>query len=393
MDVMPIVVSDIECSLMFRHQNKDDIYCIGSSEADKYFFVNERASRLYMHVIALMDGQHTLDEIKNMQSSDEVIPLEAIDKIYHTCLKCNLIVNDNCQEKKEFNEKEIIFRDILKINIVPFRNWCRKIDTKAYVVMIVLMFCIIVTSFFSMGEVFRMIPWENVVGDVRTLFYAVMISSVSLILHEMAHAVAGSKMGLPIKTAHLAVFAYTTFACYVKLAGIYFLKPGKRILIWVAGSFMNLFLISTATLLFGLFGEQGQLFLSVVIVSNISIIVSAVVPFYISDGYFILSTICKAPNLRKNIFKNLKEFFLERKIHFVSFAYIIYFLGTIVFTGFSIVLVLFPMIHNIAIGVGEGGALTQIISDNINIVIVLGVLVISGTIKVYKKKKCPGKDK
>lgn len=66
MDIMPIIVDDIECSCMFRYSNKEDIYCIGSRKVDKYFFVNEKASKLYMEVISIMDGKHTIEQIKNI---------------------------------------------------------------------------------------------------------------------------------------------------------------------------------------------------------------------------------------------------------------------------------------------------------------------------------------
>lgn len=70
----------------------------------------------------------------------------------------------------------------------------------------------------------NIIPWEAVAGDIRTLLYTALISSVSLVLHEMSHAAVASKLGLSVKTAHLAVFAFMSLACYVRLPGIYFLK-------------------------------------------------------------------------------------------------------------------------------------------------------------------------
>lgn len=385
MDIMPIIVDDIECSCMFRYSNKEDIYCIGSRKVDKYFFVNEKASKLYMEVISIMDGKHTIEQIKNINWLGEKLPVDVIEKIYQTCLKCNLITNDTYTDKKEFNEMEIIFKDIFKINILPFSNFCKKISNKVYIVIIVFMLCIMASSLLEIDQVIDILPWESITGDIRTLLYAALISSVSLVLHEISHTVAASKLGLSIKTAHLAVFAYMSLACYVRLPGIYFLKPKRRIAIWISGSFINFFLIAVAVILYKFMDGSGQLFLTTLIISNITIIISALVPFYISDGYFILATICKTPNLRKNIFINLKNIFYKRKVQLSSFLYIIYFLGTISFMFFSLVLML-PVVNNIIEKYQNDAGFINIVINNINIFIVLGILLISKMVRLLKIK-------
>jgi len=385
MDIMPMIVDDIECSCMFKYSNKEDIYCIGSRKIDKYFFVNEKASKLYMEVISLMDGKHTMEQIKNIDFFGGKLNAGVIEKIYKTCLRCNLITNDTCTDKKEFNEMEIIFKDIFRINILPFSNFCKKISGNIYIIVILFMLCIIVSSLLKVNQVINTVPWEAVTGDIRTLLYAALISSVSLVLHEIAHMVVASKLGLSVKTAYLAVFAYMSLACYVRLPGIYFLKPNKRIAIWISGSFINFFLIAVAVDLYDSIGGSGRLFLSTIIISNITIIISALVPFYISDGYFILATICKTPNLRKNVFINLKSIFYKRKVELSSILYFMYFLGTISFMVFSLIL-MFPVIHRIINEYQNGVSFVNIIINNINIFVVLGVLLISKIVKLLKIK-------
>ncbi|MCM1160873.1 MAG: M50 family metallopeptidase [Roseburia sp.] len=386
MCIMPKIIEDITCSLMFDYKNKENVYCIGSMEKDKYFFVGEHAVTFYMTIIKQMDGSCTLEDIKNKEQLKSGIPCEVIDKVYDVCLRCNLIKNIPYKEK-EFNEVKVTYKDLFKLNISSFSKWCKKIDLKVYTFVIILMAIIIIGSIFKISEIFQHICWNYVVGDIRSLIYAVIISTVSLILHELCHAIAGSKLDLPIKNVHFATFTYMTFACYVKLPGIYFLKPIKRIIIWLAGIFMNFFLIAVSIFMYDFMGEQGRLFLTMVIICNISIIISALIPFYISDGYFILSTISKAPNLRKNVFENIKNIFKKGKFYFSSWIYIAYFICTIIFSVFAIITIFFPILNNIFFAFMEGQTYRKIILDNINIFLVFITLIISNIIRFIIKKK------
>ncbi len=387
MYIRPEIVEDIECCLMFDYKNKEGVYCIGSRDKDKYFFVNEKASKIYMDVIKQMDGNHTLEEIKRKEKQKSGISGELVDKIYDVCLRCNLIKNASSQTK-EFNEVKAVYKDVFKVDISSFCEWCKKIDTKIYMIIIIFMLLIIGGASVKINQVVGNIPWNCVTGDFRVLIYTAVISTVSLALHELCHAVTGAKLGLPVQTAHIATFTYVTFACYIKLPGIYFLKPRKRVAIWMAGVFMNFFLIAVSIFMYDLPGEQGQIFLTTIIICNLSIIVSALVPFYISDGYFVLSTICKAPNLRKNIFQNIENLFKKRKIEFISWVYVLYFVCSILFIVVMVNIVVRPIVNNIHMALMEGDSFWEIVVQNINIAISIIALTISNIVKrILKKEK------
>lgn len=384
MQLKPVIVNDIRCSVMYSYKNKEDIYCIGSESRDKYFIAKENESVIYMDIINMMTGEYSLEEIKQYFKE---IPEAIVDNVYNVCLRCNFITNDHMTQQKEFSELRAVYKDVAVFDISKMNNVCKKISSVFYIMLISLMVLCIAASLIKIGTVFMSIPWKSVTGDIRTLLFCTVITTVSLIIHEFSHAVIGSKIGLNIKEAHLAVFSFMSLACYISLPGIYFLKPIKRIFIWGAGMFSNLFLVAVSLLSFESAGELGKLFYTAVMIANISIILSAIIPFYISDGYFILATICKAPNLRKNIYSNLKNLIKGKEIKFGSVIYIFYFITTILFTAFSLIFFVVPILYQLISGFMSNETILTTIVDNINIFIALGFLVGSNIMRVIIKRK------
>lgn len=129
-----------------------------------------------------------------------------------------------------------------------------------------------------------------------------MLSSVLfLLLHELSHAVASKNMGLEPKTITLSLYLYSTLMVYLRIPGIYKLTPKKRIVVWGAGMYTNLFLFSAFFLWYMLTGYKYQI-IFVLAVSNLFQIMRDMSPFMPLDGYYIFSTLIKRPNLRKSAF-------------------------------------------------------------------------------------------
>lgn len=391
-EFMPLIINDIECTLMFHYKNKEDIYCIGSKSADQYFWVKEKMTPAYMNIIRTFDGEHTIADVKRFFC--EVYDETHVDRIYDACLKCGFIANETKRAAKGFNELKATYKDVATINIDIINNICGKISNKIFSSVIMIMFLTIIIALLKVPAVIDKISWDQLSGDIRSLIYAGIVSTISVILHELFHAIAASKSGLNVSTAKIATFTYITFACYIKLPGIYFLKPSRRLMIWGAGIFLNLFLIAISLLRYPTDNEQGNLFLMVVILSNISIILSALIPFYISDGYYMLSTIFKAPNLRKDVFKNIKNLFSKERISFQSYIYMIYFFVSIIFMFVFVLYVIGPIILNIYSGLIKGISLYNIVWNNKNVFLVVLILFLSRIVrKCLTKVKQKGKEK
>lgn len=106
-----------------------------------------------------------------------------------------------------------------------------------------------------------------------------------------------------------------------------------RIKIWSAGIVSNLFLASLSIIIYNIMGQFGaseiisKLFLLSFYV-NFVLIISNLFPLLPLDGYFILSTLMKKPNLRKQSFVDFKNMVLGKKVKFKA-VYFIYFLLSI----------------------------------------------------------------
>jgi putative peptide zinc metalloprotease protein len=123
----------------------------------------------------------------------------------------------------------------------------------------------------------------------------------SLTLHEVSHAVVASRYGLTPKEIIVSLYMYISPMVYLKIPGIYTVKPARRNLIWIAGVYMNFTLSCMAFLLIWFFpGYQYQL--SLIVFANVMLALMNLTPLLPLDGYFILSTVMKEPNLRKNSF-------------------------------------------------------------------------------------------
>lgn len=155
-------------------------------------------------------------------------------------------------------------------------------------------------------------PWIMMLSDARSIIYAIPISLFSILFHEMSHAIVGYRYGLDAKYLHISVYAYFSMMFYIELPGIYLLSSSKRVKIWTAGVFSNLFLASVFYCVSVNSSGQIMLFSSIAAVTNLSVIITNMFPFFHTDGYYILSTILETPNLGEESFSRLTNVFKGR---------------------------------------------------------------------------------
>ena len=160
-----------------------------------------------------------------------------------------------------------------------------------------------------------------------------IIMGISMFIHEISHGVVAYKYGLIPKQLVISLYLCITPIVYLKIPGIYTVNPKTRIKIWSAGIVSNLFLASLSIIIYNIIGQFGaseiisKLFLLSFYV-NFVLIISNLFPLLPLDGYFILSTLMKKPNLRKQSFVDFKNMVLGKKVKFKA-VYFIYFLLSI----------------------------------------------------------------
>lgn len=174
-------------------------------------------------------------------------------------------------------------------------------------------------------------------------------STIMLFLHELGHMITAVKEGLTPNYITFSLYFYFTPIVYVSTPGIYTLKSDKRMQIFSAGIKMNLFLYSFFIMLVNL-TKQEIFFLFAL--PNLFRVVTNLSPFMPLDGYLMLTTILKKPNIRKNSFDLLKSFGKEKKK--VQLPIIIYTLISIIFIGFLLITQTLTFINNFKIAYNFG---------------------------------------
>ena len=142
-----------------------------------------------------------------------------------------------------------------------------------------------------------------------------VIFIISIGIHELAYAIVEYRYGLKPREIVFALYLGSPIF-YVKVPGILGLSHMKRIYVWAAGIYMNFVLASLSIVLMQF--SRGGLYKLLIIIctTNISLVLGNLSPLLPLDGYFILTTLIKKPNLRRESFIEFKKWFFRKRNHF-----------------------------------------------------------------------------
>lgn len=132
--------------------------------------------------------------------------------------------------------------------------------------------------------------------------------SVCLLFHEISHGIVAARYGLVPRKLVFSLYLMVSPVAYLKIPGMYTLTPKKRIHIWLAGMYTNFCLASIFLLAYFFTNFIGNEVFYAIGLTNLICIVMSISPFMPTDGYFIMSTLLKSPNLRKNITSGTYKF-------------------------------------------------------------------------------------
>ena len=331
-EIKPIIAKDIHSWILFEKKD-GNIYCMGSLEKDKYIQLHETILEPVKTAVAYFDGTRSLEEIEEILIREHSMKLDVV-KLYDLLCKANLIegIDKALIEKQEMDYLSITLKEF-KLNKIY--NFLDKLNKLLFPYIIYITAAIIGVSivFFA----------KNLHNFVRASNYALSGSyalgiSVSLIifivsigLHELAHGIAGYRFGLRPSKLVIALYVFTPMF-YLKMPGIYTIKPKKRIYVWAAGVYTNLIIAASAIILSEFASGNIRNILFLCSITNLSLILANLSPLLPLDGYFIVSTLLKRPNLRKGSYKEFKKWALGKENKFRGLS-IIYFLLSSLFVA------------------------------------------------------------
>lgn len=388
MDTFPKITGVIEKELLFHKKNRD-IYCIGCRTNDKYLYAPYNEANLIYYVLNLVNGENTLDEIQkkiNSEFSDKV--RIDVESIIQKCKSIGLVECDKNEKIKhttdEFELMLVNLKDFSLVKVYPFFEVVSKNIKKFSSIMLVIIFFASAIMMLFSDEI--NFPWKSVFSDTKVILYMWGIQFISLVLHEFSHAAVGYKYGARPKTFSIAVFYYCTLIFFIRLPGIYFQDTTKRIKIWGAGIFMNMFLASCFFLSFFIAEGELKVFLAIGVISNVFLVINNLMPFFYSDGYYMLSTLLKTPNLRKRSIFQIRKL-IKNGIDKESLIYWVYLLVTILVTSLFIGGQLWAIGHSIFIEIKIGNSCMSILKNYSNLLILMSVGIIGKIIGKIKKIK------
>ncbi|WP_202193066.1 metalloprotease [Roseburia faecis] len=376
----------IEQKVLFKKKT-ENIYCIGSRSSDKYIYAPDREADVIYTILHWIDQGKSIVEIQKDMGDRYGMSQKNVDVIIEKCKKAGLIKIPNGENiKPDVDEYELMMvklKDFSLIKIYPVFHMLIKYFRIIFVLMLCVMMFAVASVAMNMDKVD--FPWKEVFANPKTLLYMWVIQFFSLVLHEFAHAIVGYKYGAKPESFSVAVFYYCTLIFYIRLPGIYFKTQKERIKIWSAGVFTNLFLSACFWFLFLYSSEKIQLFFAVGVMSNLMLALNNLVPFFYSDGYYILATLLKTPNLRKKSFFKIKQLFKEG-LSKDTFIYWIYLGVTVLVTGGVLGGELWIVGNQIYSSILSKTGFWNIVKDYSNLLIIMLIGIVGKIISVCRKR-------
>lgn len=382
MNTYPLISQDIEISHMFPDK---DIYCIGSREKDRYIYIPSAQANAVFEVLKYMDGTNSIQSIQMKMESKGKYKID-VEKVYQIAFSSGLIERvEKSDKRKAKDELELLMvnlKDFSLKRIYPIFNYMAKYR------LIIVFVMILVDSF----AIFLLMindlnfPWDSVLSDIRAFFYLFIISSVSLLIHEFSHAYIGFCYGIKPKSFSVAIFAFSSLLFYIRLPGIYFLPKAKRIYTWSAGLFSNFFLVSFFLIIYIFSSGQLRLFSAIGIITNSMTIITNILPFYYSDGYYILSTLLETPNLRKKSLLQINKLF-KSGINRETKIYWLYMIITVIVTATAIIFQIYVIVTSIMSKIQEGLGIFGILKSYSNLLLIFLLGFTNKIISVIKNRR------
>lgn len=324
-DNCPVLKKSIRKIVLF--ESRPFKYALYIEETDRFILINEKEIDRIIELSKLTDGLHNIREIMGTDEENQkanAYALTIMDKFH---------LFDDSQVNEQFSETSILSKKICNFSL-PIPNRFAKIFYWIYW-LILTIFIILIGSYLFFNNVNIIEHYQKNVSEFDGVNYLIslLLTIPIFVMHEFAHVATACKYKLNRKLKiHIALYFYFFPYIYVKIPGLYTIKRSNRIHVLISGVCAN-FLLGVCFVLLNVMTDEG-IFLSIAL-SNFQIAFVNLMPFNLTDGYFILSNLFKSYNLRKNYFffisnigKKLNYNFgkIEWAYLMVSFSYLIIFM-------------------------------------------------------------------
>lgn len=291
----PVLKKTIKKIVLF--ESKPIQYALYIVETDRTVFLSEKDIDNIISISKMIDGNHHISEIMNCEG------FEYKQNSRILSIMNNLHLFDENLSNTRFSEISLMSKIIATIKISISDSVAKSFYTIYWMLLIILVFVAGIILLLQGGNIID--KFTNNIQKFNGVSYllSIVLTAPIFIIHEFAHVATACKYCLNKRIEiNFALYLYLFPYLYVKIPAIYTIRREQRIFVFISGICANVLLGLFFTIICLL--TNKSIFLSIAI-SNFQIAIINLIPFNLSDGYFILSNILKKCNLRNSYFKFL----------------------------------------------------------------------------------------
>lgn len=324
-NLRPLLLDDVAVwTFHDRGSVLESTYIIGSVTVDRYLTIPGSALRAVKAFMQRLNGRNTLVEIHQSLVRDEALEFD-VCALHRKFRRAGLLVEADGRASGDIQEMSTTFAHI-SINglLRASHRFVKLMRPLAYLGLIVIAVALILAL---VDPVFRH-PMTSSISTKEQLFrnlgITVLIGVLSVALHEFGHCLAAASWGIRRGVVKAQLYLGIIPLIGLKFAGLYTLPAKGRVVVWSAGIFVNLLIVSVALLASRFVLHESEA-LRIAVTINWFLTILNLIPLLATDGYFILSTLAKDSNVRVRSWNWLRKPFQPRtqKLSWFVVAYIV----------------------------------------------------------------------
>lgn len=322
----PVAYEDIETAILYKYRKKESLYVVASRQNDSYFYCKESFLPVVLQVLELFDGNHDLDEINRIILKR--FPNIKCDQLIIKLSNSNLVKTINRNEYS--SEMARTSSKIKEISISWMKNIPSQVVSLMFYTGVMLFVCsILIVSYlflFCNVNIEKYVQYMNSNSYTLGAIVSVIFGLIFIIFHEFAHSLTGLHYGILPEKFGISLYLNFIPKYYIKSSGIYLTSRYNRIIFHFAGPACNFVFFAFFSLLGYLFENDILYFIAF---ANAQMTFLNLIPFSLTDGYFIMSALLKTTNFRLDFtnalcFKKSTQFTIGFGVYFlIAMLYII----------------------------------------------------------------------
>lgn len=292
LDDCPILKKKIRKITLFY--SNPDKYALYIEETDRFILISESEIDSIIKISKLTDGHTSIKKIIMTDASDNK------DIVRCVLLMYKLHLFDNSQENNQFSETSMISKKLCAFSLKISDRNAGFFYFGYWILLFLIVIVLGIYSFFGHGNIVEHFQYNMNQFNGINYFVSLILTAPLFLIHEFAHVATACRYQLNRNLKiHIALYLYLIPYVYVKIPSLYTIKPSKRIHILISGVLANL-LMGVMFVFLNVLTDEN-IFLTLAL-SNFQIFVVNLMPFNLTDGYFIFTNLLKSFNLRKNYF-------------------------------------------------------------------------------------------